>query len=345
MPVIRWISEELAERCPLFVYGLFDSPRRTHRFGTATVRQLGRSGTATALASVLRALQRDGPFDVVHGFWATTPGLVAALAAWKTGALSVITLAGGELTRIDDIGYGEQRRVRSRAKVSLSLALADAVTAATPALQRTARAFGVSAELIPLGARRFPTPRVDRFPEPSLLAVGSLNRVKDHRTLLCATRLIRSEIPELRLDIVGEDTLGGETQRSALELGLGDCVRFRGHVPPDELQSYYARADLLVHTSRHEAGPLVVLEAAQHGVPTVGSSVGHIEEWSPHAALAVPNSDPPALANAILALLRDPERRAKLGESARRIARAQDAAFSARAFESLYEELQRRRRT
>ncbi len=37
----------------------------------------------------------------------------------------------------------------------------------------------------------------------------------------------------------------------------------------------------MIISSRHEAGPLAVLEAAVKGVPTVGTAVGHIAEWAP----------------------------------------------------------------
>ena len=50
-------------------------------------------------------------------------------------------------------------------------------------------------------------------------------------------------------------------------------------------------AHVSVISSRHEAGPVVALEAAAVGVPTVGTAVGHIAEWAPDAALAVPVGD------------------------------------------------------
>ena len=130
--------------------------------------------------------------------------------------------------------------------------------------------------------------------------------------------------------------LGGEVPREASALGLSWHVTFHGFLPGDALSPFYRRADLLVHSSRHEAGPLVVLEAAACGVPTVGTAVGHIRELAPVAALAVPVGDDAALAAGILALLADEPRRRAMGEAARSWARANDADATAAAFERIY---------
>jgi glycosyltransferase involved in cell wall biosynthesis len=82
-----------------------------------------------------------------------------------------------------------------------------------------------------------------------------------------------------------------------------------------------------------------VLEAAVAGVPTVGTAVGHVAEWAPHAALAVPLRNPEALARATLTLLGDEERRLTLAREAQRRALAHDADWTARRFESLYDEI------
>jgi glycosyltransferase involved in cell wall biosynthesis len=72
------------------------------------------------------------------------------------------------------------------------------------------------------------------------------------------------------------------------------------------------------------------------GVPTVGTAVGHLTEWSPTAALAVPPRDPAALAQAVAALLADEPRRLELAHEAQRRALAEDAVHTARTFLHLY---------
>jgi glycosyltransferase involved in cell wall biosynthesis len=98
-------------------------------------------------------------------------------------------------------------------------------------------------------------------------------------------------------------------------------------------------ADLLVMSSRHEAGPFVLLEAAVAGVPTVGTTVGHIAEWAPSAALAVPVGNPERLADAIHTLLADESLRLRVARAAQCRALSEDADYTARTFEALYQRL------
>ena len=93
---------------------------------------------------------------------------------------------------------------------------------------------------------------------------------------------------------------------------------------------------LLVMSSLHEAGPIVVLEAALTGVPTVGTAVGHIAEWAPHAALAAPIGDAEAIASHIKSLLVDDRRRVQLANEAQRLALHENSEHTLRCYEEIY---------
>ena len=84
---------------------------------------------------------------------------------------------------------------------------------------------------------------------------------------------------------------------------------------------------------------MAVLEAALAGVPTVGTDVGHVNEWAPDAAVAVPVGDARALADAVEALLADEPRRIALAWAAQRRATAIDADHTAASFERLYADM------
>jgi glycosyltransferase involved in cell wall biosynthesis len=202
------------------------------------------------------------------------------------------------------------------------------------------QALGIEAQRVPLGVdlQAWPplAPRARRGGPAQLIHVASLNRVKDQPTLLRALAVLRNAGLAFRMDIVGVDTLQGEMQRLAEQLGLGYCVEFLGFRTQRELRPLMESADLLVMSSLHEAGPLVLLEAAVAGVPTVGTAVGHLVEWSPSATRSVPVGDGIALADAIQQVLADEPLRLRLAEAAQRRTLLEDADCTARLFEALY---------
>jgi glycosyltransferase involved in cell wall biosynthesis len=95
----------------------------------------------------------------------------------------------------------------------------------------------------------------------------------------------------------------------------------------------------MIISSRHEAGPVAMLEAAVVGVPTVGTAVGHIREWSPAAAACVPVADWERLGQAIGELLHDEDLRLRIAREALRKAVSEDANHTAECFQRLYASL------
>jgi glycosyltransferase involved in cell wall biosynthesis len=291
----------------------------------------------------LRAEHRRGPFDVIQSIWSDSCGLIAVIAATLLGVPCAVHVAGGEPVALPDIAYGGRLTWRGRLRESIVMRAADIVTAAsTPMIEALAplRSVRRLALGVDLGVWR-PVPPVRRAPDsiPRLIHVASLNRVKDQPTLLRALARLAKENVAFEADVVGEDTLDGEMQRLAGELGLEMRVRFHGFLTQAALQPLLKNAQLMIISSRHEAGPLAVLEAATLGVPTVGTAVGHVAEWAPSAAIAVPVADWKALAAGIRQLITDEELRLKLAREAHARATREDAACTARAFLSLYEEL------
>jgi glycosyltransferase involved in cell wall biosynthesis len=170
-----------------------------------------------------------------------------------------------------------------------------------------------------------------------------MSRVKDQATLLHGLRRAVDLLPDIRLDVVGGDTLGGEVQALATRLGLEGHVTFHGARPADQLPAFYRRSHLFVLSSRHEASGIAALEAAACGVPTVGTMVGYVADWSPDRACGVSVGGAEALGDEIVELLRDAPRRRRMAEAARAWAAAHDAHWTAARFEELYRELRRDR--
>lgn len=342
IPAVLALIRQLSSRGELRVFALRQdrTPARWTLCG-AQVENIGRSPLVPRCVMRMARAHRDDPLDVIHAVFAGQCGLAAVLAARMLDACSVVHVAGGELSALRDISYGGALRLTNRLLHRQVLRSATFVTAASKAMLAQIAGLGVPGHQVPLGVDLeawpacAPVRRAMAGPL-RLIHVASLNRVKDQTTLLHAMAVLRDGGVDFHLDVVGEDTLGGEIQALAGTLGLGDRVRFHGFLTQRELYPLVVQAHVNLVSSLHEAGPVVVLEAAVAGVPTVGTAVGHVADWAPEAALAVRIGDPQGIAAAVAALARDESLRLGLAGNAHRMAVAQDSRFTADCFERLY---------
>jgi glycosyltransferase involved in cell wall biosynthesis len=339
MPSFLSLIERLARRHVVHAFTLRHLPEAaSYPLAGAMVHDLGRpAGYWAQWRGLSRALRTHGPFDVLHGYWADPGGVLTAVAGRRMGIPTVVTCDSGEFAALPVIEYGLQRHARGRSIVRLACGLATRVHVTTRFMEELARIHGVDPVRLPVGIdpARWPLADPSEGPPWRLLQVASLNRVKDHGTLLCALARVRRS-HDAHLDLVGEDTLDGQLAREATTLGLSDVVHFHGFVPHDALPPFYRAAHLYVQSSLHEAGGASVLEAAASGVPVVGTRAGHVSDWAPDAAWAVPPGDADALADGIVQLLDDRARRRALAAAARQFVVSHDIDWTARELTALY---------
>jgi glycosyltransferase involved in cell wall biosynthesis len=315
-----------------------------------TVHDLGRPSAPLGLRRWAQerglrfAMARWGPFDIVHGFRGDPAGLLAARAGRRLRIPSVVTCDSGEFVSIPEIDYGSQRTPRGRSTIAEACRLASRVHVSSNFQARLASQHGVDAVMIPLGiqgalgalgalgAKGALGARGAPF---RLLQVASLSRVKNQRLAIDAVAILSRRMP-VRLDLVGEDTLGGELQAHARAAGVGDRVGFHGFVPNDELAAFHQGADAYVQTSRHDAAPVAVLEAAGFGLPVIGTRVGYVADWAPDRATAIDDPTPDAFASALEAFAADAARRQAQAAAAAAWIAEHDADWSAAQIEELY---------
>jgi len=345
VPALLWQVERLARRhtVHIFALGQETDPGHWNLLG-ASVHNIGTgSGRRRRFFSWFRAEHKREPFDVIHAFWAG-PAMYPVIAAVWRSVPFVVHLAGGELVALQDIGYGGSCGWLGRALLRATLDAADRLSVASGYMQQLAHMRGCEADHIPLGVAldQWPVlaPRERDMSSPArLLHIGDLRPVKDQTLLLHAAAKLRNNGVSFHLDIAGYDTMNGEMQALAARLGLAACIRWHGLLRRDALRTLVESADILLVTSRHDAGPLVVLEAAIAGVPTIGTAVGHIVDWAPDAAVSVPVNSDTAFASAIMQLLSDEPRRLALAREAQRRAVEIDADYTAARFERIYRDV------
>lgn len=342
IPALLALIARLSLQHEIHVFALAqeDRPDRWDLAG-ARIHNIGTGCTHLRAVRAICAEHRSSAFQAIQSIWSGSPGLVAVSAARVLGIPSFVHVAGGELVALPQISYGGRLGWKGRAREAAVLRAATRVTAASAAMIEALAAIGITATRLPLGVDlkvwqpREPIRR-DLSKPARLIHTASLNRIKDQPTLLRALASLAESGLEFQMDIVGEDTLKGEIQQMSRRLGLSTRVRFLGFLPQRDVLALVEAAHLMIISSLHEAGPLAVLEAGTLGVPTVGTAVGHIKEWAPHAAVSVPVADPAALARATAALLGDEDERLRMGHEVMRRATQEDADYTARAFQTMY---------
>jgi glycosyltransferase involved in cell wall biosynthesis len=150
--------------------------------------------------------------------------------------------------------------------------------------------------------------------------VGNLDARKNPLALVEALAEVRGTLPGARAALVGafRDPAYERLVRARIAtLGLDAAVEVTGF-----LANPFPRVrtlDVLAHPARRDPFPLALLEGMALERPIVASAVGGIPEMIEDgvSGVLVPPDDTGALARALVALLRDPAGRARIGRAAR----------------------------
>jgi colanic acid/amylovoran biosynthesis glycosyltransferase len=112
----------------------------------------------------------------------------------------------------------------------------------------------------------------------TLLSVGRLEAVKNHTFLVQACARLRDDGIAFDCSIAGEGRERRKLERLIRKLGLEDHITLLGHVPREQMDSLYDRADVIVMTSRSEGIPLALMEAMARGKIVLAPAITGIPE-------------------------------------------------------------------
>jgi phosphatidylinositol alpha-mannosyltransferase len=220
----------------------------------------------------------------------------------------------------------------------------DGRIAVSPAARDYAlRAFPGEYEVIPNGVDtgRF-SPEVPALPDagskPTVLFVGRMDPRKGLKYLLKAFPQVVAAVPDARLVVVGNGLLRRYYQ-AFLPSPLRDRVQYEGFVSGDVLPRYYRSADVYCAPSvGGESFGIVLLEAMASGTAVVASKIlGYSAVVRDGVeGLLVPPRDVPALAAAIVRLLKERGLRTAMGVAGREKAESYSWPVVTRAIEEYY---------
>jgi glycosyltransferase involved in cell wall biosynthesis len=154
------------------------------------------------------------------------------------------------------------------------------------------------------------------------LVAGVVGRVEPDKggdDAIAAFAAMRAAHPDSILAFLGAADMQGRwvaTLRTAATVaGLGGAIRFLGERP--RAARLLPAFDFILHPSRHEALPRVLIEALQCGVPAVAYAVGGVPEVieDGRTGVLVAPGDTRALGSALTTLASNPLRRARLGRA------------------------------
>ena len=156
------------------------------------------------------------------------------------------------------------------------------------------------------------------LPQAFVVAVvANLISYKGHEYFLRAWRQVISAVPDAVALLVGEGPQRAELEGQARQLGIEGSVRFLGRRM--DVPEILAVTDILVHPSLEEGFCNAILEAMAAGKPVVATAVGGNPEAvaDGETGILVPPKDPESLAQAVLALMKEPEKALKMGLAGR----------------------------
>jgi glycosyltransferase involved in cell wall biosynthesis len=282
-------------------------------------------------------LLRTGTIDVVHTYdYPWIQGFVATALARRYGVPCVQTTFGevvphrSELSHHDDVGEPFRRlsgEVLRRTDVVLAMSrhcARELDHVGLPEDRVRVIYYGIDLE-------RF-HPRNDGGPlrermgwgqRPVLLFLGHLRPRKGPQVLLEAVPAILRSVPDALVVFVGPDyDMRAGMQARARELAIESAVTFLGPQPDEVIPALYAACSVFVFPTCTpiECLGLSMVQAMATGRPVVGSDINGIPEVILPGATGelVPPSDAPALAAALIKVLTDPQRAARMGELGRK---------------------------
>lgn len=161
---------------------------------------------------------------------------------------------------------------------------------------------------------------------PLLITVARLVPHKGQDMGIRALASLSRDFPQLRYIMVGEGHDEQRLRSLARELGVADKVAFVGPMRDDELPEAYATSTVYLGASRVdkeinvEGFGISFLEAGASGIPSVAGDSGGVRSAvrNGETGIVVAPTDADAIADAIRALLVNPERRQQMGRAARR---------------------------
>ncbi len=170
-----------------------------------------------------------------------------------------------------------------------------------------------------------------------VLAAGRLAPEKNLPFVMRAFKLVKRQVPNAHLAIVGAGHILKELKVEIKRLGLEDCTTITGMVSREDMMKWYSAGDVTVLYSWVEALGLVLLEAMAQGTPNIGYNGTGIKDVIKDGKTGFLVNNGHEFVQRIVQVLQDDALRKELGKNARQEAEMHRLSFVAKTWTAWYE--------
>ncbi len=176
---------------------------------------------------------------------------------------------------------------------------------------------------------------------PIVSYIGRLDTEKHLFVLFKAFAQVKEAVPKTHLVIVGDGNDRPVLTAMARELGFSDSVTFTGRVSDEELVELHKVGTVYCMPSPAELQSIATLEAMASGQPIVAVDAGALKELCQNErnGYLCERDDVDAIAQGLIAIVSDPEKRTKMGKESSAIALTHDLETTLNRFEAIYSSL------
>ena len=176
---------------------------------------------------------------------------------------------------------------------------------------------------------------------PIVTYVGRLDAEKHLPVLVRAFVQVKHIIPAAHLVIVGDGTERPMLRNLADQLGVGESTTLTGRVSDEDLQALHKIGTVFAMPSPAELQSIATLEAMASGQPVVAVDAGALKELcqDQRNGYLCEQDDEVMIADGLVAILSNPEKRAAMSAESLAIANTHDMRTTLKRFEDIYTSL------
>ncbi len=283
------------------------------------------------------------PFDLLQGLAAYPSGWTAAKLGKLFHLPSIAVFHAGEVMEIPELGLGDILNKKLKRNIKWVCEHTDSLIVLSKfqyeGLEKNFH-LGQGAKIIPFGVDTDSFRFFEKSLEPPyyFLHVAYCHPVKGQEMLLKTFKKIKRK-KNVKLLILGDNHIDGETERLVELLNLKEDVELLGSYPNQELLQFYHKAHFLLHTSKYESQGISIMEAMATGTVVCSTNVGIVAELSSEVCISVNDTESELLASKIMDVMDDEKRYKSMQLNARNWVVKHNINATVSKYREMYDEL------